>query len=305
LWNYVVFNRDNRLVPQINPKDQDDFLVEFEKEKKSDAGLPGSNNHNQSSSEAEEIKFAQAEDFLIREEITSYESSDDEDNNINDSEVGLSGIKEVSSEPHIQTDSSIMSGDKGNSQSRQDNLSMSMREKKPRSRAKGLKIVIQGPPSVGTPMSDNELGSGLIEESDPILSIKNDEEMDQAYLGRFRKSLQNSESQSLEQSNRKQFAKSILKNSRNALADPEIPINRDGHNSEHQYEVISGFQANTSIDEECQYSSSDVPSTAQEPQQFSAIMLFFYRLFPYYLEIPASMDSHAAKNLFQLFKYDP
>lgn len=44
----MVFNRDNRLVPQINPKDQDDFLVELEKEKKSDAGLPASNNQNQS-----------------------------------------------------------------------------------------------------------------------------------------------------------------------------------------------------------------------------------------------------------------
>jgi hypothetical protein len=301
----VVFNRDNRLVPQINPKDQDDFLVEFEKEKKSDAVLPGSNNQNQSSSEAEEIKYAQAGDSLIREEITSYESSDDEDNYNNDSEGGLSRIKEVNSEPHIQTDSSIMSDDEGNSPGRQDNLSVSMREKKPRRRATGLKIVIQGSPSVGTPLADDKLGSSLIKELDPILSIENDEEMDQAYLGRYRKSLQKSERQSLQKSNRKQFAKSILKNPRNALADPEIPINRDDHNADHQHEGISGFQANTSIDEECQYSSSDVPSTAQEPQQFSAIMLFFYRLFPYYLEIPTSMDSHAAKNLFRLFKYDP
>lgn len=219
--------------------------------------------------------------------------------------MGLSRIRELSSELHIQTDSSIMSDDEGNSPGRQDNLSFSMREKKQRRRATGLKIVIQGPPSVGTPMSNNELCSSLIEESDPILSIKNDEEMDQAYLGRYRKSLQKSECQSLEKSNRKQFAKSILKNSRNALADPEIPINRDDHNADYQHEGISGFQANTSIDEERQYSSSDLPTTAQEPQKFSAFMLFFYRLFPYYLEIPASMNSQAAKNLFQLFKYDP
>ena len=200
-----------------------------------------------------------------------------------------------------------MSDDEGNSPGRQDNLSASMREKKPRRRATGLKIVIQGPPSVGSPVFEHKLGLTHGEGSDPILSIKNAEDKDKAYLDRYRKSIEKSERKYIVKSKKKHFGKSILKNSGRALPHIEIPRDRhpDAQNADHQHHEIFGSQAHTSIDEECQYSESYVPSTAEEPQQFSAIMLFFYRLFPYYLEIPASMDSHTAKNLFQLFKYDP